>query len=102
MADEYIEKMKLLEQIDKDSAGNEGQYGDEWLFMDTISDMPTIDIVHCRDCKHIDRTICLTSFPEKYGCKLGNGAHRLDFFCSYGEREQALKNADNETLQSAT
>ena len=20
------------------------------------------------------------------GCKLGNGAHRLDFFCSYGER----------------
>lgn len=52
-----------------------------------FNELPTIDIVTCRNCKHADRTICLTSFPEKFGCKLGNGAHRLDWFCADGERE---------------
>lgn len=32
----------LIDQIDIDSAGNRGQYGDEWLFEDTIEEAPTI------------------------------------------------------------
>jgi hypothetical protein len=32
----------LIDQINIDSAGNRGQYGDEWLFEDTIEESPTI------------------------------------------------------------
>lgn len=32
----------LIDQISIDSAGNMGQYGDEWLFEDTIEKAPTI------------------------------------------------------------
>lgn len=32
----------LIDQISIDSAGNRGQYGDEWLFEDTIEKAPTI------------------------------------------------------------
>jgi len=38
---DLIDRDALLEQIEDDSAGNEGQYGDEWQFMDTIKNMPS-------------------------------------------------------------
>lgn len=41
---ELISKEDLLKQIDKDSRGQEGYYGDEWKFLDTIRSMPTVDI----------------------------------------------------------
>ena len=40
---DLIDRDALLEQIDIDSDGNEGQYGDEWFFMDTIENAPTIE-----------------------------------------------------------
>ena len=49
--------------------------------------MPTIDIIHCGECKHIDKTICLTSFPEKCICKIDNKSHTVDWFCADGERK---------------
>lgn len=83
---EYNNKKDVLKEVVRFSTEEGSSTVCSKLYAD-ISNMPTIDIVHCKDCKHIDRTICLTSFPEKYGCKLGNGAHRLDFFCSDGEVE---------------
>lgn len=41
---DYINRAKLLEQIEADSKGNEGQYGDEWLFLDTIKSIPSADV----------------------------------------------------------
>lgn len=38
-----IDADALLEQIEVDSIGKEGQYGDEWLFLETIEKAPTID-----------------------------------------------------------
>ena len=40
----YIDADKLIQQIEADSQGNEGQYGDEWKFMDTIRSQPTADV----------------------------------------------------------
>lgn len=40
---ELISREELLKQIETDSKGNEGQYGDEWLFIDTINSIPTIE-----------------------------------------------------------
>ena len=37
---EWINKQALLKQIDIDSDGSPGWYGDEWKFMDTINNMP--------------------------------------------------------------
>lgn len=40
---DLISRKKLLEQIKADSEGREGQYGDEWFFIDTINAMPTAE-----------------------------------------------------------
>lgn len=40
---ELISREELLKQIETDSKGNEGQYGDEWLFIDTINSLPTVE-----------------------------------------------------------
>lgn len=39
----YINVDALLKQIEIDSKGIEGSYGDTWQFMDTIESIPTID-----------------------------------------------------------
>lgn len=45
---DYIKREDLLKQIDIDSKGNEGQYGDEWLFLKTIKSVPSADVVEVR------------------------------------------------------
>lgn len=40
---DLISRKKLLEQIKADSEGQEGQYGDEWLFIDTINAIPAAE-----------------------------------------------------------
>lgn len=40
---DLISRKKLLEQIQADSEGKEGQYGDDWLFIDTINAIPTAE-----------------------------------------------------------
>ena len=41
--DELIYRYALLEQIEKDSEGTLGLYGDNWQFINTIRKMPTIE-----------------------------------------------------------
>lgn len=40
---ELISREELLKQIETDSKGHEGQHGDEWLFINTINSLPTIE-----------------------------------------------------------
>lgn len=89
---EYIEKTKLLEQIGKDSAGHEGMYGDEWVFMDTISDMPTIDIVRCSECEHFKGNggvINATNGGIYRWCAKGHKDGLPNWYCADGERKGA-------------
>ena len=73
-ADAFLEKMKRT-----------SRYFD--VVFD-VEEMPTVDaveVVRCRECKHCD--------PENYHCDhhMGTAAplkHKLDDFCSYGERKE--------------
>ena len=40
---DLISREDLLKQIDEDSKGHQGAYGDMWEFLDTIAKMPTIE-----------------------------------------------------------
>ncbi len=40
---DLISREELLKQIETDSKGHGGQYGDEWLFIDTINSIPTAE-----------------------------------------------------------
>ena len=53
---DLISRKKLLEQIKADSEGQEGQYGDEWLFIDTINAIPTAEpkVGKWEECKVAD------------------------------------------------
>ena len=48
-----------------------------------IEDIPTIDIVRCKECRHWDNTDNAERCSHEYG---GMWA-KPDDFCSYGERE---------------
>lgn len=53
---------------------------EEWIdeLTETLSDVPIIDLVRCRECKHVDSKKC-----PMYLMGLG---YTDDDFCSYGER----------------
>ena len=42
VSEDCIDRKKLIEQIYKDSEGNEGWYGDTWKFLDTIELAPSV------------------------------------------------------------
>lgn len=85
-----IDADALLKSIDKDSEGKPGQYGDEWQFIRTIENAPTIDavsVVRCKECKYYEK------FPSWSTCTYWSGdpyeqaSVNDDDFCSYGERK---------------
>ena len=53
---------------------------EEWIdkVTETLSDVPTIDLVRCRECKYVDSKKC-----PMYLMGLG---YTDDDFCSFGER----------------
>lgn len=62
-------------------------------FASDVLSLPTIDIVHCKDCKHVEYTPA-SSWKRPYVCRIsgsglgycpddGNG------FCPYGERKES-------------
>lgn len=40
-------------------------------------------IMKCYECKWLDRSVILTSYPPQYGCTLGFGSHYADHECEY-------------------
>lgn len=60
---DLISRQALLRQIDIDSDGEPGYYGDTWKFFDTIKMMPSAqpepedeEFEWCTDCKEYDQT----------------------------------------------
>ena len=53
-----------------------------------IAEVPTIDIVHCKDCKHVTYKINPTRSQDVfYACHYSEIQHDGDFYCAYGERK---------------
>lgn len=79
---EYIDKELLLKE-----ATAEGAYG--YVDVRQINEMPTIDIVHCNECKHrreyeeYDRAI--DEFIDCSYCKRDGKYHDEDWFCAGGD-----------------
>lgn len=70
--------IKLDEAIKRTNQLYHGYEVEEWL-----ESLPTIDIVHCRECKYWkSEHICIGRWGW-YGTMLTEA----DAFCSYGERE---------------
>lgn len=95
---EYINKAELMKELKKEfknyeSYGDYGTHPAEMKAQRVIANLPTIDIVHCSECK----------YWQVGNMDLGLDCHTYpDHFCAEGERKPALKHADKETLQSAT
>ena len=60
---EWINKQALLEQIDIDSDGEPGYYGDTWKFIDTINNMPGRSDLISR-CELFNRLATIPAPPE--------------------------------------
>lgn len=78
---EYIKKTELIDYID------EGKYRSKYELcfcendvVNMINRMQTIDIVHCKDCKHYNYGDCVA---------MKFRARDEDFFCSDGERKDS-------------
>ena len=65
----------------------------EWIFQ-AVKDMPTIDIVRCKECKYFcERVPCVGGINK--GCTKIEGREGVcykvpneNFFCGYGERSE--------------
>lgn len=79
---DLISREELLKQIETDSKGHEGQYGDEWLFIDTINSIPTAEPT----IDDIAERISNTNWYHIFKGELRHGAHN---------REEALFKAED-------
>ena len=102
----YIDADELIKQIEHDSKGKHGQYGDEWQFMDTICNQPTADVVpmdyheRCLSVE-IQKRMNMVEVVRCKDCKYNRGDHKCLFpdsiikipddndFCSYGKRVES-------------
>ena len=107
---DLISRQALLRQIDIDSDGEPGYYGDTWKFIDTIKMMPSAQpeyteqdvrdsfnsgyacgmeaaqpkIIRCKDCKHYTSVTAHCEIRGK-GLYLIRG---MNDFCSRAERRE--------------
>ena len=76
---EYINLDKALKRLLFSMCGTGYQYEARH----TISSMPTIDIVLCKDCKRLEISGCYGECGKGY-----LGIVRPDCYCCYGERRE--------------
>ena len=84
----YIKLADAIHNINLEVTGRKEYTGDMKanLFF-ALDDLPTIDIVLCKDCKHVTyKTIPARSQDVFYGCCYSAIQHDGDFYCAYGER----------------
>lgn len=73
----YIEAEWLIARIPSE----------EMIAKMAVAHAPTIDIVHCRECKHKYQEPWLNGVKVESECEIWHNATLDDDFCSYGERE---------------
>ena len=95
MADEYIKREAALKGICSGCfAGNMEENCFCGIPCDDykrISKLPAADVapvVRCKDCKHGTRLVCDLAGNEGIECRHGNIAHRLDWFCADGAKNE--------------
>ena len=64
---DLISRKELLKQIDIDSDGERGYYGDNWKFIDTIESMPSAEPERLTDDDFETIRILLNAYKEKLG-----------------------------------
>jgi len=85
----WIDANKLIEFINSKFVVSwkhdyDGGFKDACVeILNAIEDAPTIEIIHCRECKYWKSTVQMPNGTE-VKCLYGRKA---DDFCSYGERE---------------
>lgn len=75
---EYINKAELLHRILNDT------HGDVFDAIETIETEPTIDIVHCSECRHAK----LNWADGEYYCGRHQDVFVKDCYCADGERKE--------------
>lgn len=92
---DLIDRQALIKQIEIDSEGEPGYYGDTWKFMDTIKNLPSAEseTIRCKDCKWFERhEEGLEYFGRIYDgecnlyCQEESQPFDEDGFCSNAER----------------
>ena len=79
--------------IDADALIAEFPHDEDWDYpvntnsyvVEAINSAPSIDIVRCKECKHMD--IYVDIDDDEYFCRIHTDDVKADDFCSYGERE---------------
>lgn len=82
--------VKLEEVIETVYQCRRAEANDEWIkrWLEPLNSLPTIDIVHCRECRH------WRAYETWSMCELWTGdpyeaaPTETDGFCSYGERTE--------------
>lgn len=102
---EYINKAELIEKIkaneymltDVCNSRSKGMF--TIGIQQACDELPTIEIIHCRECLYEDHGMC-SHIDHEWE------RHEEDYYCADGARKPAmkpaLKHADREILQSAT
>lgn len=86
----YIKLEDAIHNINLEVIGRKEYTGDMKanLFF-ALDDLPTIEIVHCKDCKHLSKSQWVTNLDgteKRYKCDCIGEFMLEDNFCSYGER----------------
>lgn len=74
---------KMTEYISTDYPTEERAREDAELI---FTDLPTIEMVHCKECRHCLSEEIEEIIPIYIYCDLWKGETEWDSFCSYGER----------------
>lgn len=75
----YIDADKLQEEFKKLHGGK------RLLLIDTQPTADVVEVVRCKDCKHIKEEH-FNIMPDGFSCELSGLMVEPEHFCSYGER----------------
>lgn len=92
---EYINKAELKKQLKEETANEYPPFNLVTSYIKVVENMPTIDIIHCEECKHYIPDDEEENFGECFSLRdivRGDDATTVyvdgDFFCKFGERKE--------------
>ena len=86
---EYINKAEILKEtickgiLCSECSFNNDVKGARCKLIRYINELPTINIVHCSECRHAEELM-----TGKWCCDISSLCQRGTFFCADGEREE--------------